>query len=134
MVRWKPLLGKGKKEIACESASEGEKGGWVWGRRKVEAESPTSAHPPIYGSRFQQGHSRWGGLVDMVFSRVNSSEPLVWSVWGLICSEDPLTCLSACVSSIDPHCVSSGSSLTFPQRPVSEQCSQSSAPVSTLSS
>lgn len=33
---------------------------------------PTSAHPPIYGSPFQQGHSRWGGSVDALFSRVNS--------------------------------------------------------------
>lgn len=36
---------------------------------------PLTAHPPIYGSPFQQGHSRWGGSVDALFSQVNSNEP-----------------------------------------------------------
>lgn len=37
MVRWKPLLGKGKKEIACERVRERGGGG---GPEEGEAESP----------------------------------------------------------------------------------------------
>lgn len=43
--------------------------------------------------------------MDALFSWVNSGEALVWSVKGLICCEDPLNCLSACVSPMDLHCV-----------------------------
>ena len=95
-----------------ESERERERewrGGGRRQNREGKADSPLSAHPPIYGSPFQQGHSRWWGSVDVLFSWVNSSEPSVWFVWGrLISSEDPLNCLTACVSSIDLHCVSCG--------------------------
>lgn len=126
-MRWKPLLGKGKKEIECERARE---------RRRREGAEST---PPLlirqfmallFNKAIQGGEALWTRC-----SRGSiASEPLVWSVWGrLICSEDPLNCLSACVSSIDLHCVSSGPSPTFPQRPVSGQSSQSPAPVAILS-
>lgn len=96
-----------------------------------EAESP----PPLlirqfmallFNKAIQGGEALWTRC-----SRGSiASEPLVWSVWGrLICSEDPLNCLSACVSSIDLHCVSSGPSPTFPpktcewtEQPVTSSC------------
>lgn len=57
MVRWKPLLGKGKKEIACERGGGGRRG---------EAESPP--HPPLlirqfmallFNKAIQGGEAQW---------------------------------------------------------------------------
>lgn len=67
MVRWKPLLGKGKKEIACERAREREAGVVAGGRRGGEAESPLSAHPPIYGSPFSTRPFKVGRLSGCAF-------------------------------------------------------------------
>lgn len=50
-------------------------GGMKRGGRVDPPPIPLTAHPPIYGSPFQQGHSRWGGSVDALFSQVNSNEP-----------------------------------------------------------
>lgn len=110
-MRWKPLLGKGKKEIACERVIEKQ------GRRQQgEAETPPLfAHPPVYNSPFQQDHSRWGGSVDVLFLRVNSIEPSL----GVCCAEDPVNCVPPCVSSIYL------SSVSFCRRPPPPQKDQS---------
>lgn len=133
MLRWKPLLGTGKKEIACERA--GGEGGGRGGR--VPPRPPRPAHQPIYGSAFQQGHSKRGGSVEALFSRVNSGESPVWFVWGrLICSEDPLNCLlaSAAAAAVDLHCDSTGGlvrtlkTCEWTEQPVDSSCFRPPAP------
>lgn len=63
--------------------------------------------------------------MDALFLRVNSSEPSSGLCGDdLSALKDPLNCLSACVSSIDLHCVSpplGAFADFFPQRPVSGQ-------------
>lgn len=111
MVRWKPLLGKGKKEIACERVRE------RGGPEEGEAESPPllirQFMALLFNKAIQGGEAQWTGCS---LGSIAMNPRLVCIGTTYLLGGPVELSVGLCVSSIDLHCVSSGPSPSFPQK------------------